>query len=181
MLRSVIATALAVCVSAAIGCSKKSVETAAPSNSAAGTATQATSTVPVDASHAKIDTAIPLPQPFYESAEVGSSVKADGTIDAKMDNFESTNHLFISVKAREVPTGLAANLTIRDPEKKSVVDTRAVFDPATTRALFEVKDLSKWKPGLYDIEVVMEGDVVFKHGITIIGKRGATGTKSKAR
>lgn len=180
MLRSVIATALALCVSVAIGCSKRNEKPAAP-GTPPDAKTQATTTVPVDEKNKKIDTTIPLPQPFYESAQVGAAVKPDGTIEDVRDEFTPSEHLYISVKARQVPAGLAANLAIRNSEKEMMVDTRSEFSPATSRAVFPVTDLSKWKPGLYDIEVTMEGDVVFKHGVHIKGKSGAKSSKQKGR
>lgn len=177
MLRSVVATVLPVFLIFAMGCGKKA---APPGAKATGTQPQTTVTAPADLSDKNVKTTIPLPIPFFESADVGRSVKQDGTIDFKTDTFTPADHLYISVKSREVPAGLAANLVIRSPEKKPVVDARFEFVPATGRAVFPVNDLTKWKPGLYDIEVTMDGDVVFKHGVTIAGKTSAK-PKSKAR
>jgi hypothetical protein len=146
MLRSVTATVLALCVVSLIGCTKK----------------RSAST------HGKGSPPIPIRVLFFDTAEVGRSVKPDGTIDVKSDEFSLADHLFVSVRSNYVPKGLAAHLSVKGPDEKSVLEMRTEFSQATSRGVFAVNDLTKWKPGAYQLEVTLEGDVVFKHGVTIV-------------
>lgn len=158
---------LALSVLIALSCApgtEQSSDTAATSATSTVSST-ATSDVP---SASSVQVVVPIEEEgFFESAMVGGAVGEDGNVVTEVTTFRRNQPVYVTVRANEVPAGLAARAVWFNPKKKEIhAETKPV--PVDMKVVtFQAPSTRAWQPGTYRVEIWLGGDQVFDEDIVI--------------
>lgn len=151
----------------ALACAPKTEQTS--DTAATSTTSTSTSTATVDVpSASSVQVVVPVAEEgFFESAMVGGAVGEDGNVQTELTTFRKNQPIYVTVRANEVPTGLAARVVWIDPQKKEIgMETKPV--PVDKKVVtFQAPSTRRWQPGKYRVEIWLGGDQVADEDIVI--------------
>jgi hypothetical protein len=137
-----------------------------PAASATSTAsTMDTAAVPTASTVAVV---VPLERGrFFESAIIGGAVGNDGNVHTELTTFRKGQPIYVTVRAREVPVGLAARAVWFDPKNKEIsMESKPV--PVDAKVVtFQAPSTRRWQTGKHRVEIWLGGDQVVDQEIEI--------------
>lgn len=121
-----------------------------------------------DASTTAVDTVVPIGESrFFESAMVGTQLDPEGAVQVEATTLKRSGPIYATVRAREVPGGLAARASWFAGTTKVAEETKPV--PQDKRFVtFQPPDTKSWKPGDYTVELWLGGDQVAVKQIKVV-------------
>lgn len=142
----------------------------APAPGQTGTAPTSTTTTltgePQDLSNAKVDAVIaPMEEIYVEKSRLGSTVGADGLVDADKTEFSTRDDVYLSMWFKESPAGLQARVTLEDKDGKEIDAEQKPMNGQKT-VTFKVGD-KKLKPGTYKVTGYWGGNIAAEHEVTV--------------
>jgi hypothetical protein len=143
-------------LSVLIGCQQRT-ETPAGQPEQTVTSFEAVAT---DASTAVVDTVIPIAESrFFDSAAIGTQLGEDGAVAVEVTTVRRGGPIYATVRAKEVPAGLAARASWFAGKTKVAEETKPI-PPDKRFVTFAPPDTKSWKPGDYTVELYVGGDEV---------------------
>ena len=138
-------------------------QTSTATTTAATTDTSVVTTAPPP-----VDTVIQIDRTrFLDQAGLGTAVGQDGMVQSQATTFRRGQPIYASIRAKEVPLGLAARAVWFDAKGKELsAESKPV--PQNNRTVsFEARNAAKWRAGKYRVELWLGGDMVHKQEFTI--------------
>lgn len=147
-----------------LGCParREAAETTTTATTAATQTAPATTAAPTTAPP-PVDTVIPIDRTrFLEKAAIGSAVGADGMVTTEVTSFRRGQTIHATVRASEVPQGLAARVVWFDAKNKEISSESKPVPVDTRTVAFQARNTRRWQPGKYRVELWLGGDTVYE-------------------